>query len=326
MVKMVSSFGILIHSGASKVRINKSSKEEDISKSLRLSVSGGYEYLKGKKGTSIDAVEGAVTSLEDSGIFNAGIGSSLTYDKQIEMDASIMDGKEISAGSVGMVQNLRNPVKLARLVMERTDHVMIVSDGATKLAKTFGSKIEYLKPSPESNRMYYNIHKDMEKVWKKNQKLLSTTTPDYGTVGAVAIDREGNVASAVSTGGRWLKIHGRIGDSAVIGAGFYADNESGAVCATGNGEYIMRLCLCKYACDQMKQHDNASLVSQETIALLTRRFGQITGGVILVDKKAQFAAAMNTESMPVALLTSETRGIKIALNKDETLFSFSASK
>jgi beta-aspartyl-peptidase (threonine type) len=327
MVKMVSSFGILIHSGASKVRINKSSKKaRDISKSLRLSVSGGYEYLKGKKGTAIDAVEAAVTSLEDSGIFNAGIGSSLTYDKQIEMDASIMDGKETSAGSVGMVQNLRNPVKLARLVMERTDHVMIVSDGATKLAKTFGSKIEYLKPSPESNRMYYNIHKDMEKVWKKNQKLLSTTTPDYGTVGAVAIDREGNVASAVSTGGRWLKLHGRIGDSAVIGAGFYADNESGAACATGNGEYIMRLCLCKYACDQMKQHDNASLVSQETIALLTRRFGQITGGVILVDKKAQFAAAMNTESMPVALLTSETRGIKIALNKDETLFSFSASK
>jgi beta-aspartyl-peptidase (threonine type) len=317
MVKMVSSVGILIHSGASKVRINKSSKKaRDISKSLRLSVSCGYEYLKGKKGTAIDAVEAAVARLEDSGIFNAGIGSSLTYDKQIEMDASIMDGKEISAGSVGMVQNLRNPVKLARLVMERTDHVMVVSDGAMELAKTFGSKIEYLKPSSESNRMYYNIYKDMKKLWKKNQKLLSTTTPAYGTVGAVAIDREGNVASAVSTGGRWLKLHGRIGDSAVIGGGFYADNQSGAACATGNGEYIMRLCLCKYACDQMKQHDNASLVSQETIALLTRRFGHNTGGVILVDKNAQFAAAMNTESMPMALLTSKKEGIKIALNKD----------
>ncbi len=126
------------------------------------------------------------------------------------------------------------------------------------------------------------------------------------------------MASAVSTGGRWLKLHGRIGDSAVIGGGFYADNESGAACATGNGEYIMRLCLCKYACYQMKQQNNASLVSEKVIILLTRRFGQNTRGVILVNTKAQFASAMNTESMPTALLTSKTKGIKIALNKDET--------
>lgn len=108
--------------------------------------------------------------------------------------------------------------------------------------------------------MYDKVYKNMKKVWKKNQKLLTTT--DYGTVGAVAIDREGNVASAVSAGGRWLKLHGRIGDSAIIGEGFYADNESGAACATGNGEYIMRLCLCNYACNQMKQR-NASLVGQK---------------------------------------------------------------
>jgi beta-aspartyl-peptidase (threonine type) len=217
------------------------------------------------------------------------------------MDASIMDGREISAGSIGMVKDLRNPVKLARLVMERTDHVMIVSDGAMKLGKTFGSKIEYLKPGLESNKVYDKIYKNMKK-------------------GAVAVDREGNVASAVSTGGRWLKLHGRIGDSAVIGGGFYADNESGAACATGNGEYIMRLCLCN-ACDLMKQHNNPSLVSQKTMALLKSRFGQNTGGVILVNKKSQFAAAMNTESMPTPLLTSKTKGIKIALNKGE-IFQF----
>jgi beta-aspartyl-peptidase (threonine type) len=324
MVNMVSIFGILIHSGASKVRITKSSKKaKSISKSLRLSVSGGYDCLKGE-GNAIDAVEAAVAGLEDSGIFNAGIGSSLTYDKQIEMDASIMDGKELSAGSVGMVQNIRNPVKLARLVMEHTDHVLIVSDGALNLANAFGSKIEYLKPNIESMKMYDHIYKDMKKIWKKNQKLVTTT--DYGTVGAVAIDRDGNVASAVSTGGRWLKLHGRIGDSAVIGGGFYADNESGAACATGNGEYAMRLCLCKYACDQMKQHINAIGASRESIELLTKRFGQNTGGIILVDKNAQFAATMNTESMPMALLTSKAEGIKIALNRDETLFSFLASK
>jgi L-asparaginase / beta-aspartyl-peptidase len=310
----------MIHSGASKTRIKKSSKRgKAISKALRSSVSFGFETLKGKRGTAIDAVEAAVASLEDSGIFNAGIGSSLTYDKQIEMDAAIMDGKGISAGAVGMVQNTRNPVKLARLVMERTDHVMIVSDGTTELSRAFGNKIEYLKPSQRSIRTYDRLYKDMKKEWKKNYKLLSTAaaTADYGTVGAVAIDREGNVASAVSTGGIGLKLHGRIGDSAVIGGGFYADNESGAACATGNGEYIMTLCLCKYACDQMKERHNASLVSQDSIALLTRRFGRNTGGVILVNEKAQFAAAMNTESMPTALLTSEMRKIKITLNKDK---------
>jgi beta-aspartyl-peptidase (threonine type) len=217
MVKLVSDFGILIHSGASKLRIKKSSKRgKSISKSLHSSVSCGFEYLKEKRATAIDAVEAAVASLEDGGIFNAGIGSSLMYDKQIEMDAAIMDGKGISAGAVGMVQNTRNPVKLARLVMERTDHVMIVSDGTTELSRTFGNKVEYLKPSLRSVRTYDRLYKDMKKEWKKNYKLLSTAA-DYGTVGAVAIDREGNVASAVSTGGRGLKLHGRIGDSAVIG-------------------------------------------------------------------------------------------------------------
>jgi beta-aspartyl-peptidase (threonine type) len=155
MVKLVSDFGILIHSGASNLRIKKSSKKgESISESLRSSVSCGFEYMKGKRGTAVDAVETAVACLEDSGIFNAGIGSSLTYDKQIEMDAAIMDGKGISAGAVGMVQNARNPIKLARLVMERTDHVMIVSDGTTELSRAFGNKVEYLKPSLRSIRTY----------------------------------------------------------------------------------------------------------------------------------------------------------------------------
>ena len=156
---------------------------------------------------------------------------------------------------------------------------------------------------------------------KKNYKLFSTSTA-YGTVGALSLDREGNVASAVSTGGIRFKLHGRIGDSGVIGGGLYADNESGAACATGRGEYIMRLCLCKYACDQMKQHNDSSLISQQTIALLTKRFRRNTGGMILVDKNAKFAAAMNTESMPMALLTNKIKEIQIALNKDKTFVQF----
>jgi L-asparaginase / beta-aspartyl-peptidase len=162
----------------------------------------------------------------------------------MEMDASIMNGKDLSACCVGMVQNIQNPIKLARLVMERTDHVTLVSDGVIQLAKLFDIEIKYRRPT-ERNLNKYNsyIKKDsnynkkmIKKEWPKNHKLLfpSSVTKfkfsheDYGTVGAVAIDKEGNVDSAVSTGGRWFKMPGRIGDSAIIGSGIYANNESGA--------------------------------------------------------------------------------------------------
>jgi beta-aspartyl-peptidase (threonine type) len=130
-------------------------------------------------------------------------------------------------------------------------------------------------------------------------------------VGAVAIDKEGNVASAVSTGGRWLKVPGRIGDSGIIGAGFYADNSLGAACGTGTGEFFMRLCLCKYACDLMPSN-NAYLSSRKSIDLLTKRFGHSTGGMITVDPKGKFGIACNTKSMPTALITNKDENIRIA--------------
>jgi isoaspartyl peptidase/L-asparaginase-like protein (Ntn-hydrolase superfamily) len=146
---------------------------------------------------------------------------------------------------------------------------------------------------------------------------------NYGTVGAVAIDRQGNVASAVSTGGRWLKIHGRIGDSAIVGAGLYADNDLGAACATGIGEFIIRLCLSKYACDYMggRQNNNALSSSKMAIEKLTQKFGKNTGGIITVNTKGQFGAAMNTQSMPIALCTSKTKKVKVALNEHKRFFN-----
>lgn len=311
-----SHFGILIHGGAKTKKIKRSSKRADeISRFLKSSVLDGFNLLK-KGSNTVDAVEAAVVIMEDSGVFNAGAGAALTIDKQIEMDASIMDGKDISAGCVGMVQGIRNPIKLARKVIERTDHVMIVSEGALKLAKLLNIDVEQSYPSQKLVDKFNKRKKEMKNKMNNN-KLLGMSSEHsgnhyYGTVGAVAIDREGNVASAVSTGGTWLKLHGRVGDSAVIGGGFYADNSLGAACATGHGEYIMRLCLCKYVCDQM-QLNSALLSSEKSIVLLTKRFGKNTGGIITVDTQGRFGIAYNTRSMPVASIKSKDEKIRIVL-------------
>jgi beta-aspartyl-peptidase (threonine type) len=174
--------------------------------------------------------------------------------------------------------------------------------------------VEQSYPSQKLLDKFNKRKKEMRNKMNNNKLLgMSSEHSDnhyYGTVGAVAIDREGNVASAVSTGGTWLKLHGRVGDSAVIGGGFYADNRLGAACATGHGEYIMRLCLCKYVCDQM-QLNSALLSSEKSIGLLTKRFGKNTGGIITVDTQGRFGIAYNTHSMPVASIKSKDEKIRI---------------
>ena len=304
---------MIIHGGTKSKKVRKTSEVEEIKKSLRSSISVGFDLLKKGK-SSVDSVEASIAVMEDSGVFNAGTGSCLTIDKKVEMDASIMNGKDMSAGSVGMVQGVRNPIKLARQVMERTDHVMIVSEGALNFAKLLNMDIEQNVPNQELINKFNDLIKTAKSRWAKNTDLMakSLTNQDHGTVGSVAIDRKGNVAAGVSTGGRWLKMQGRIGDSAVIGGGFYADNISGAACATGKGEFIMRRCLCKHACDQM-QFKNASVSSKKSISLLTKQFGKNTGGLIAVDTKGNFGIAYNTNQMPIALIDSKDEKIKIAL-------------
>jgi beta-aspartyl-peptidase (threonine type) len=304
----MANFGILIHGGAGSM-IKSSVK---ISKALKDSASLGYALLEAGQG-AVDAVELAVANMEDSGLFNAGVGSCLTVDKRIEMDASIMNGKDLSCGSVGMARNIRNPVKLARLVMEKTDHVFLVADGAMELAKRCQVAPEPLEPDLQRRRTFDRHYRQMETELKKNYKLFSD---NFGTVGAVAIDRHGNVASSVSTGGLWLKMPGRIGDSAVVGAGLYADNQSGAACATGHGEYMIRLCLCKSACDCMKEKD-AMQSGNMAIEILTERFGQDTGRLITVDSKGRFGASANTKSMPIAVQSSVSEKTRVAFSPKE---------
>lgn len=328
--KMPQEFGILIHAGAGNqlVADRNSRRIEEIRKSLELTASQSYNFLDKNSPEMnntcvLDAVEMAVARMEDSGLFDAGIkGSYLTAKGQVEMDASIMNGKDLSAGSVGMVKNIENPVKVARLVMQRTDHVMLVSRGVTEFGKLIDLEFKRGRPSTQLLAKY-NFYKKNEKgiiqkEWPKNSRLYVSGSRfldnHYGTVGAVGIDSAGNTASAVSTGGRWFKMRGRIGDSAIIGSGLYADNGSGAACATGIGEFIMRLCLAKEACVFMRKY-NAKIASNKAIRLLSDRFGKNSGGIITVDKNGHFGMDMNTLSMPIAIRTNLTKEAQIAFNR-----------
>jgi beta-aspartyl-peptidase (threonine type) len=321
-------FGILIHGGAG---VEKIKRTNEITSSLKSAVHCGFDLLKSSSSNNtaaVDSVEAAVAGMEDSGVFCAGIGACLTIDKTVEMDASIMDGRDISAGSVGMATGIKNPVKLARQIMERTDHVMIVYDGVTKLSKLFNGTVKGYPQDLNGKKLneYNRLLKSVRTKWKKNSKLMMMPSSvksqernhqhHYSTVGAIAIDRDGNVASAVSSGGIWLKMHGRIGDSAIIGSGIYADNKSGAACATGYGEYTMRLCLCKYACDQMQSKNSAALSAKKSIDVLTKRFGKNTGGIITVDLRGRFGIACNTMSMPTAMITNKNQEPIIAFGSD----------
>ena len=306
-------YGILSHGGLKSKRIKSTSHSaERVKKSLGESISDGFALLK-KGHNAIEAVEASIVSMEDSGDFNAGIGSCLTIKKQVEMDASIMNGRDISAGSVGMVKNVQNPIKLARYILEHTDNVMLVSDGAIELAKKLGIYSDNLRINKRKLKLYEKLRKNITERKYNSESPSIHSPPSYDTVGSIAMDKEGNFAVAVSTGGRWLKTSGRIGDAGIIGSGFYADNRLGAACATGHGEFIMRLCLCKYACDQMKHH-NALLSSTKSISLLTKKFGKNTCGIITIDRNGDFGISHNSEFMPVGLISSKDEKMRSYLS------------
>ena len=268
----------------------------------------GSDCLK-KGRTALDAVESAVTVMEDDDIFNAGRGSALTYLGTVEMDAAIMDGKSLSAGAVALVRNVKNPVRLARLVMERTDHVLIAGDSAEQLARAFS--LPRCNPITERRRStYLRLKKEMKNHPTKNSLLLRNRPGMLtDTVGAVALDQYGNFAAAASTGGITLKIPGRIGDTPQIGSGLYADNRSGAATATGLGELAIKLVLSKTICLMMEQGRSASDASLRAIRSATKLMhGQ--AGVISVDKHGKLAAVHNSQFMPWAYCTVKMRSPK----------------
>jgi beta-aspartyl-peptidase (threonine type) len=191
----------------------------------------GYAILE-KGGTSLDAVEAVVQRLEDDSLFNAGKGSVFNSEGKVELDASIMDGNTLKAGAVAGVHHVKNPIRLARTVMEKSEHVFFIGDGAEKFAQEHGLELV--------DESYFFTEARWQSLQKAKAKESLTEKEKHGTVGAVALDQHGNLAAATSTGGMTNKKFGRIGDSPIIGAGTYADNETCAISATGHGEYFIR--------------------------------------------------------------------------------------
>jgi len=272
----------------------------------------GYDVLK-NGGEAVDSVMEAVAAMEDHGIFNAGYGSSLNIDRQVEMEASIMDGKTLQAGAAGLLRDIKNPVRLARIVMEDTDHVFVVGEGAEKLAKLHN--LPRRNPVTELRLRYYEEQKKallegrfelprLAELVKKHPELFCLET-----VGAVALDKDGNVAAATSTGGFPLKLPGRIGDSPIIGCGTYADNQAGACSATGVGEIAMRLVLAKTVCNHMEGGKSGQEAVELAIKLVNKRLpaGYNAMGLAAIDMQGRFGAAHNSPNMCWAYLTPEVK-------------------
>lgn len=231
--------------------------------------------------SAVDAVCAAVSGLEDDPNFNAGFGSCLTSAGRVEMDASIMDGSDLRCGAVAVVRRCRNPIQLARAVMIDRRHVFYVGEDADAFAAEHGLPL---------------VEPDSLIAGGQRERLQRQTASPEGTVGAVAVDRSGHVAAATSTGGMLGKRPGRVGDSAVIGAGTYADDRLGAASATGEGEAILRVVMSKAAVDGMGSGEDPQPNAQRAIDLLAQRTGG-RGGIILVDRFGRIGAAFNAAHM-----------------------------
>lgn len=282
-------FAIAIHGGAGTIERQRMTGEVRAAyeNALREALETGRKVLQ-QGLSSIDAVQAAVISLEDCPFFNAGRGSVFTSKGTHEMDAAIMNGATLAAGAVAGVTGVKNPIKLARIVMEKTKHVFVSGEGAIELAKEHNLPIE-----PED--YFYTEYRYND--WKKKQQTSASTTQKYlGTVGAVALDQAGNLAAATSTGGLTNKSYGRIGDSPVIGAGTYANNFTCAVSCTGDGEQFIRAVMA-YDVSCCIEYKNASLHDACANAMQKLQDIQGTGGLIAIDTKGNIEMPFNTEGM-----------------------------
>ncbi|MEI6455293.1 MAG: isoaspartyl peptidase/L-asparaginase [bacterium] len=291
---------LVIHGGAGGQA--KGSMPADLEKQflekLSEALKTGSSILE-KGGNSLDAVEAVVRFMEDCPLFNAGKGAVLTEEGVAELDASIMDGRNLMAGAVAGVTTIKNPVSAARAVMEKSKSLLLIDDGAEKFAKEQG--LEIVDPS-------YFITPERKAAWEK----MKMSEEKHGTVGAVAMDVQGNLAAATSTGGRMFKMKGRVGDSPIIGAGTYANNATCAVSCTGHGEFFIRnvvaydlSALMEYK--GMKLEDAANYLINEKLKNL-----KADGGLIAVDKEGNIAMPFNTNAMFRGYVNSEGKnGVEI---------------
>lgn len=293
-------FGIAIHGGAGTILRTSMTpqKEKEYIKGIEEALTAG-ELILARGGSSLDAVEAAVKKMENYPLFNAGKGSVFTHDGKNEMDACIMEGKELKAGAVAGVQHIKNPISLARAVMEKSEHVLLVGDGAMQFAVHMNIEFE------RDEYFFVQQRYDQLQMAKNSNQTILDHTPEttvnnekkMGTVGAVALDVHGNLAAATSTGGMTNKRWGRVGDSPIIGAGTYANNKTCAISCTGHGEFFLRAivaydisCLMEYKGLSLKEACNL-VVNNKLV-----KFGG-EGGLIAIDAFGNIELPFNSEGM-----------------------------
>jgi L-asparaginase / beta-aspartyl-peptidase len=291
-----SSFVLVAHCGAGDYSKASPAFIESRRDGMIIAIKQGYAILAAG-GTSLDAVETTIRSMEDSGLYDAGRGAYYTRAGVPEMDAAIMDGRTLAAGSVASLQHIANPIHLARLVMEKTPHVMLVGPGAEEFAKSQG--IELVSPFYFYNERLWESYKKAKSAEEKKQSsgLKADRDDEHGTVGVVALDQQGNLAAGTSTGGTVMKMPGRVGDSPIIGAGTYANNESCGVSATGTGEFFMRNIVAADICERVRYlHVSLEQAADDVVMKeLVDQHGD--GGVIALDRQGNVTTPFNTTGM-----------------------------
>ena len=288
---------LVIHGGAGTIKRGSMTpeREKEYRAALESALRAGHAVLV-RGGSSLDAVESAIRVMEDNPLFNAGRGAVFTHEGKNELDASIMDGKTKKAGSVAGVTILRNPITAARAVMDRSAHVMMIGRGAELFATKMG--LEIVDPSYFwTERRWKSLQQELLEESKKQSALPVDDEKKFGTVGAVALDRNGDLAAGTSTGGMTNKQFGRVGDAPIIGAGNYAENESVAVSATGHGEFFIRWTVAYDIAALVKYRGmSVSQAADEVVNKKLKAAGG-EGGVIVLDAKGNYAATFNSEGM-----------------------------
>jgi beta-aspartyl-peptidase (threonine type) len=303
--------GIAIHGGAGTILRSSmtAEKEQQYTAALREALDAGYDILK-FGGSAIDAIETAIKSMEDCPLFNAGKGSVYNNAGKHEMDASIMCGKDISAGAVSLIRNVKNPISLARAVMEKSEHVFLCGDGAEEFAREMNLHFE-----PDS---YFDTAFRAEQ-WMQAKKADATfldhnvpvSDKKFGTVGAVALDINGNLAAGTSTGGMTNKKYGRIGDSPIIGAGTYANNKTCAISCTGHGELFIRSVVA-YDISCLMEYKGLSLADACHEVVMNKLMAiKGEGGLIAIDRNGNIEMPFNSDGMYRAMKNENSEVISI---------------
>jgi L-asparaginase / beta-aspartyl-peptidase len=288
---------IAVHGGAGPDSEFIKKHQKEYKKGLTEALKAGYQVLE-DGGSSLDAVEAAVKSLEDNPLFNAGRGSALNEKAEIEMDAAVMNGKDMKSGAVSIVKNVKNPVTLARAIMEKTKHIYLGDMGALEFASKIG-----LTVMPEAYFITDHAFEQYQEALKEASNSMEeagkyqVSRKEHGTVGAVAVDKDGNVAAATSTGGTENKVPGRIGDSSMIGVGCYANNKTCAVSSTGEGEVLIANVMAFHVSVLMQYKEYSLKKAAQYLMHQELKDAKGDMGIIAIDPRGNIAMEFNSERM-----------------------------